>query len=149
MVQYCTSLAQPQMYHQNSLLEQPKIQSVYVALLIRAAEISKQGLLRLSLNPLHKSLFLLILSYNFMLIKLMFVCFVSFSHPSWQPLLIKNWNLKNRNQVAAQYVNPIKKLSMISFFYHIFSSYTKFRKEICLLNNFLLENVGIKKRAFL
>ena len=62
---------------------------------------SKQGLLRLSLNPLHKSLFLLILSYNFMLIKLMFVCFVSFSHPSWQPLLIKNWNLKNRNQVAA------------------------------------------------
>ena len=42
---------------------------------------------------------------------------------------------------------PLKKLSIIFFFYHILSSYAIFRKEICLLNMFLLENVGNQKTS--
>ena len=70
--------------------------------------------------------------------------FFVFSHPSWQPLLIKNWNLKNRNQVATQYVKPLKSCQLFFFLYHIFSNHTRFRKK-CLLNSFFPLNLDNQK----
>ena len=60
-------------------------------------------------NVLFKSLFLLIFRYNFLIVCLFF----AFSHPSWQPLLIKN--LKNRNQVATQYVKLLESCQLCFF----------------------------------
>ena len=60
-------------------------------------------------NILFKSLFLLIFRYNFLIVCLFF----AFSHPSWQPLLIKN--LKNRSQVATQYVKLLESCQLWFF----------------------------------
>ena len=51
--------------------------------------------------------------------------FFAFSHPSWQPPLIKNWNLKNRNQVATQYVKPLRSCKLFFFLYHIYLETTQ------------------------
>ena len=60
-------------------------------------------------NIFFKSLFLLIFRYYFLIVCLFF----AFSHPSWQPLLIKN--LKNRSQVATQYVKLLESCQLCFF----------------------------------
>ena len=84
-------------------------------------------------NVLFKNLFLLIFRYNFLIVCLFF----AFSHPSWQPLLIKN--LKNRNQGATQHVKLLESCQLC-FFSHIFSSHARFRKK-CLPRSFLPVNL--------
>ena len=98
----------------------------------------KTGLtLRLSLISFTLEPFSVDTQLQFLVNKVNVCLFFAFSHPSWQPLLIKNWNLKNRNQVTTQYVKPLKSCQLFFFLYHIFSNHTRFRKN-CLLDSFFL-----------
>ena len=81
----------------------------------------KTGLtLRLSLISFTLEPFSVDTQLQFLVNKVNVCLFFAFSHPSWQPLLIKNWNLKNRNQVATQYVKPLKSYINYSSFYTMY-----------------------------
>ena len=81
----------------------------------------KTGLtLRLSVISFTLEPFSVDTQLQFLVNKVNVCLFFAFSHPSWQPLLIKNWNLKNRNQVATQYVKPLKSYINYSSFYTMY-----------------------------
>ena len=105
----------------------------------------KTGLtLRLSVISFTLEPFSVDTQLQFLVNKVNVCLFFAFSHPSWQPLLIKNWNLKNRNQVVIQYVKPLQDCQLFFFLYHILSSHRRFRKK-CLLNCFFPLNLDNQK----
>ena len=140
MVQYCTSLAHAATNASLELFFGATQNLVNLCCFIYKLSHwnIKTGLtLRLSVISFTLEPFSVDTQLQFLVNKVNVCLFFAFSHPSWQPLLIKNWNLKNRNQVATQYVKPLKSCQLFFFLYHIFSNHTRFRKK-CLLDSFFL-----------